>query len=171
MLLQILQHTPAWVFGLFALLLWLGAKQLRASSSGLTRVAVMPVAMGGLAIYGMVSAFGDSPMAMGAWAVAAVAVFWLIQQRPLPATTRYDAASRTFHAAGSPIPLLLMMGIFFTKYGVAVAFAMHPELAHQTPVALGVSLLYGSFSGSFAGRAIRLWKLVRRTDGAVPSAA
>ena len=28
MLLQIIAHTPKWVFALFALLLWLGCKQL-----------------------------------------------------------------------------------------------------------------------------------------------
>lgn len=171
MLLQILSHTPAWVFGLFAFLLWLGARQLRASSSSLTRVAVMPIAMGGLAIYGMLSAFGDSPLALLTWALAAVALFVWIQRRPTPATTRYDAATRTFHAAGSAIPLVLMMGIFLTKYVVAVAFTMHPEWAHQAPVALAVSSLYGVFSGSFAGRAFRLLKLARRTDGALPSAA
>ena len=72
--------------------------------------------------------------------------------------------------AGSAVPLMLMMGIFFTKYVVGVSLSMHPELAHQTPVAVGISALYGAFTGIFVGRAARLWKLAIRTDRGVASA-
>jgi hypothetical protein len=54
------------------------------------------------------------------------------------------------------------MGIFFTKYAVAVALAMHPQLAHQGEVAFAVGALYGAFSGTFAARGIRLWMLALR---------
>ena len=132
----------------------------------LTRVTLMPLAMTGLAVYGVASAFGDSPMALLGWAAAALAVLALLLQRPLPAATRYDAASRSFQVAGSAVPLALMMGIFFTKYVVGVALAMHPELRHQAAFAIGLPVVYGAFSGSFIGRALRLWKLAIRGDRA-----
>lgn len=164
MLLQILSSTPKWVFGLFALLLWLGARQLIASRVSLTRITIMPVAMTGLAVYGVLSAFGDSPGALVGWLVAAMSLVALVLQRPLPVTTRYDAATRSFEIAGSFVPLALMMGLFFTKYVVGVEMAMHPELAHQHDLALGIGTLYGAFSGVFTGRGIRLWRLALR-DG------
>ncbi len=166
MLLQILAHTPRWVFVLFAVLVWYGSKQLLAGTVSLARVTLMPVAMTGLAIYGVASAFGDSPLALLGWAAAALVPLALLQQRPLPAGTRYDAARRTFHVVGSAAPLALMMGIFFTKYVVGVALAMHPELRHQTMFVIGVPAVYGVFSGSFIGRALRLWKLAIRQDRA-----
>ena len=167
MLLQILAHTPRWVFVLFAVLVWYGSKQLLAGSVSLTKVTLMPVAMTGLAIYGVASAFGDAPMALLGWAAAALVPLALLLQRPLPASTRYDADSRTFHVAGSAVPLALMMGIFLTKYVVGVAIAMHPELRHQAAFALGVPVIYRAFSGIFAGRALRLWKLAIRQDRAL----
>lgn len=171
MLTQIFLHTPKWVFVLFAALVWLGAKQLFANSVGLGRVTVMPIAMTGLSIFGVTSAFGDSPTALLAWAATALVALTLVLQRGLPASTRYAPASRTFHLAGSAVPLALMMGIFFTKYVVGVLLAMHPELARQAGFALGIGTLYGAFSGIFAARALRLWKLAIREDReALPAA-
>jgi hypothetical protein len=164
MLMQVILHTPKWVFAVFFLLLWLGAKQLLANNVSLSRVTLMPVAMGGLSVYGVLSVFGDSFGALLGWAAAAVVLLALVLQRPLPATTRYDAAQRRFHVAGSAVPLVLMMGIFLTKYVVGAALAMHPELRQQAAFGLAVPVLYGAFTGVFAGRAVRLWKLAIRTD-------
>lgn len=165
LLLQILAHTPSWVFALFGVLAWFGGKQLRANTVSLSRVTLMPVAMVGLSAYGVLSAFGDSPLALLGWAVGAAALALLVLRRALPATTRYDAAARRFHVAGSAVPLALMMGIFFTKYVVGVMAVMHPEWPHQAAFALGASLLYGAFSGVFAARALRLWKLTAPHNG------
>lgn len=164
MIAQILANTPKWVFGLFFVLLWLGAKQLLRNQVSLTRMTVMPIAMTGLSLYGVASAFGDSPMALLTWAAGAAAAALVVLSRPVPTGTRYDAASRSFSQAGSAVPLALMMGIFFTKYAVGVTLAMHPALAHDTAFALGLGLLYGAFSGTFTGRAIRLWRLAIRQD-------
>ena len=159
MLTQVFQHTPKWVYLLFATLLWLGAKQLLAGSVSLARVTLMPIAMTGLAVAGIAAAFGDAPLALLVWCCAALVSLGFVMQRSVAATTRYDAAARRFQHAGSAVPLLLMMGIFFTKYSVGVLLAMHPELAREPGFALGISALYGLFTGVFTGRAMRLWKL------------
>lgn len=164
MLLQIIAHTPKWVFALFALLLWLGGKQLLAGRVGLARITVLPIAMTGFSLYGVASAFGDAPSPLLGWAVAAVMLALVVLRRPLPAATRYDMATRSFEVAGSAVPLALMMGIFFTKYIAGVQVALHPELAQNGNFALAVGTLYGGFSGVFAGRALRLWKLALRQD-------
>jgi hypothetical protein len=164
MLLQIILHTPKWVFAVFVLLVWLGARQLLSGSVSLAKVTVMPIAMTALSVFGVLSAFGDSLGALLGWAAAAVVLIALVLQRPLPATTRYDAAAREFHVAGSAVPLMLMMGIFFTKYVVGVALAMHPELRQQASFAIAIPVLYGAFSGIFAARAVRLWRLAIATD-------
>lgn len=164
MLLQILASTPRWVFVLFVVLLVLGVRQMLSYRASLMRIAILPVAMKSLAVYGVISAFGGSSVALVGWIVAAVIAATVVLHRPLPASTRFDTATRTFEVTGSIVPLALLMGIFFTKYVVAVQLAMHPGLAHQTDFALAVGTLYGAFSGIFAARGIRLWKLALRQD-------
>ena len=164
MLIEIFLHTPKWVFVVFFALLWLGSRQLLSGRVSLTRVTLLPVVMTALSFYGLISAFGDSPAALATWAVAAAALAAIVLQRPLPATTRYDAATRTFHVTGSAVPLVLMMGIFLTKYVVGVMLAMHLPLAHQFNFALGISALYGACTGIFVARSLRLWKLAIHSD-------
>jgi hypothetical protein len=161
MLLQILTHTPRWVFALFALLLALGLQQLGARRVPLWRTLLMPLAMGGLALWGVLSAFG-TPLAALLWAAVTLLVARALARRPAPAGTAWDAATRRFSLPGSVLPLLLMLGVFFTKYGAAVLLSLHPELTRDTAVALGLSTLYGLASGLFLGRALRLWRLALR---------
>lgn len=163
MLLQILSSTPGWAFGLFVVLLAVGLRQMRSYRASLVRVAILPVAMKTLAVFGVIMAFGTSSTALAAWALAALVAAFAVLQRPLPATTRYDAATRSFAVTGSLVPLALLMGIFFTRYAVAVQLAMHPALAHDADFALVVGAIYGAFSGAFAARGIRLWKLALRS--------
>ena len=62
---------------------------------------------------------------------------------------------------GSVVPLLLIMGIFLTKYAVGVATAMQPALRAEVAFAMPVAVLYGVFSGLFAGRTLGLVGLGR----------
>ena len=163
MLLQIITHTPKWVFALFALLLWLGIKQLTPTRAGLVRVTGMPVVMVALSVYGVFSTFGDQPMALAGFAVAALAVATLMLLRPLPAAVGYDAATQRFSLPGSAVPLVLMMGVYCTKYAVGVAIGLQPALAHQLLMACTVGTLYGAFTGMFSARSLRLWKLALQT--------
>ena len=103
MLVQIITHTPTWVFGLFALLLWLGGRQLRAGQVSLVRMAIMPVAMAGLSVYGVWSAFGDSPLAALAWALALLAVCTLALLLAPASRARYHPDSRSARATKPPL--------------------------------------------------------------------
>ncbi len=162
MSMHILSSTPSWVFVLFVVLLALGLRQTRTFRASLTRIAILPVAMKTLAVVGVVSAFGGASVALVGWIAAAAVAAAIVVRRPLPDSTRFDTSTRTFEIAGSVVPLALMMGIFFTKYAVAVQLAIHPALAHQTGFALVGGAVYGAFSGIFAARGIRLLMLAMR---------
>jgi len=165
MLGPVLKHTPTWVWGLLAALMALGLSQVRTRSVSLARVALLPIAMTGLALWGAVSAFGGSSQfgpVLLAWLAAAAAALAAVAPFAPPAGSRYDPATRSFHLPGSWIPLLLILGVFLTKYIVGVELAMQPSLAHDGQYTLVVGTLYGAFSGLFSGRAIRLWRLAAR---------
>ncbi len=162
MLLQIIQHTPPWVFILFAGLLWHGLAQLRPRQASLTRITLLPIAMLGLAVWGVVSAFGQTPAgaaALLAWALGGTVAGLWVYALQVPADTRFEPVQQRFHLPGSSLPLAVTMGIFCTKYVVGASLAMQPALAQNGLFALAVSSLYGLFSGIFAARAARLWRL------------
>ena len=168
MLGAIIQNTPYWVWALLAGLIALGASQLVGRNVSLARATAMPLAMTGLSVYGLVSAFGSAGQvgtSVGAWLVAACAIaglaLWL--QPAAPSGTLYAASSRSFYIPGSAMPLGLILGIFLTKYFVGVELALQPALARDSSFALQIALLYGVFNGLFAARALRLWRLVRRS--------
>jgi len=162
MLYQILANTPRWVWILLLALLWLGLSQAVSRTASLKRITLLPLAMTGLSLWGTVSAFGSSPLigyVLLAWLTGAALMTALIAPQAAQAGTRYDAASRSYQVPGSWLPLLLILGIFFTKYVVGVELAMQASLANDGQYTLIVGALYGLFSGTFVGRAARLWRL------------
>ena len=165
MLGTVIKNTPLWVWGLLAALLALGLSQARGRRVGLMRMALLPLVMVGLSVWGMVAAFGHSPLfgyVLLAWASGAALMLALLASQASPAGTRYDAASRSFQVPGSWVPLALILGIFLTKYIVGVDLAMQASLANDGQYTLIIGALYGLFSGIFAGRAARMWRLVLR---------
>ena len=169
MLSQIIIHTPLWVWGLLLALLGLGLNQLFTRSVPLRRATLLPLAMVALSLYGATSAFGAAPQVVLAWLIAGALAAWLVWQRPLPARTRFDAVTRRFTLPGSWVPLALMMGIFLTKYAVGVTLATQPALAHDVGFRLAFDALYGVFSGVFAARGARLWRLALQHEHAAPA--
>lgn len=176
MLGTVLAHTPTWVWGLLAGLLWLGASQLASRRVGLQRTLLMPLAMTGLSIYGICSAFASTAQLAAVFLVwltalvlvAALALWW----RPrAPQGTLYTPSSRSFYLPGSAMPLLLILGIFLTKYLVGVELAMQPALAHDNSFALQIAALYGVFNGLVAARSLRLVRLYRLSRQSSASAA
>ncbi len=170
MLMHILSATPKWVFVLFAALLWLGVQQMLPRRVGLNRATLLPLAMTGLSLYSVASAFGDQPLALLTWLAGTALAMVVTLQLQSSTEIQYDATNRRFHLPGSTVPLALLMGIFFTKYAVGISIGMQPILAHNTDFALTVSTLYGAFSGIFLARAARLWRIALRQNGALQTA-
>lgn len=162
-ILAILQHTPAWVFAVFALLAALGIRQWLGGSSSLRRAVLVPLAMAVWSLYSTVARPGQTPIALAAWAGAALCCAILVLQRKLPDSTRFDPATRRFHQAGSTVPLMLMMGIFLLRYTVTVLQSMHSGLAHDPAFSVTSSALYGALAGTFAARAARLALLAQES--------
>ncbi len=156
MITQILSHTPLWVFGLFAGLVYLGYLQSKARQVSRQRLIVLPVVMMGWSLFAVWSAFGPRPVAFAAWAGVWLAVVGIGLVRGPSRNASYSPASKQFTVTGSWVPLALMMGIFFAKYAVAVVHATAPSaLASGTAIA-AVCGVYGFFSGMFMARAVRV---------------
>ena len=154
---EILAHTPTWVFGLFIGLVALGMQQTRERVASLQRMALLPLAMLGLSFYGVWGTFNGSALGAACWLGAVLSVALVCLRFDFARGVHYVAETRSFVMPGSWLPLALMMGIFFTKYGVGIALARHGGLREVDGFVAAVSLVYGFWSGMFFGRAMQIF--------------
>ena len=173
MFIQIITRTPIWVWAILILLLWVGLKQTLPRNVSLRRITVLPLVMVGLSLAGVFSAFGSGMNALLAWGAGAAISAAVVMQRNLRQATQYNAWTLQFQLPGSWTPLVLMMGIFITKYAVGVTLAMQPDLAGNAMFSQSVGALYGGFSGVFVARAARLWRLAsaKASGATIPQGA
>jgi hypothetical protein len=162
MLIEILQHTPPWVFVLFFVLLGLGVVQLRPRVVSLARAVSIPIAMIVLSVFGVVSVFQTSLIAIFAWLVGMGLAIVLNRWWCYPKGVVFQPSSRTLSIPGSWMPLTLMMVIYFTKYGVAVVLARNSALLAVNSFIGCVSLVYGFISGIFFAGALLIWRTTRQ---------
>ena len=161
---DIVRHTPLWVAGVLAGLLVLGFSATRSRDVHFNRLLAMPLVMGGLALWGVESAFsvtGQLPALLGLWALCYGGVLAVGSRLAPPAGARYDAATRDFFLRGSWVPMVLILAVFLMKYGIGVQLAMEPSLAHESGFAFAVTAVYGALSGLFAARTLRVLRLMR----------
>ena len=149
MIVQILKHTPPWVFALFFVLIYLGYGYSRARTVPAGRLFALPLAMVGLSFYGVGSAFGFLPLGFAAWGLGMMLALLLNRALRLPRGVAHMPAEKAYRIPGSWLPLGLMMAIFFTKYAVAVVLARQPALAGVAPFVAPVTGAYGFLSGLF----------------------
>lgn len=154
MIQQIVSHTPVYVWALLAFLLYRGFLASRDRELSLLKLSVIPAVMLLLSLSGLNARGALGAGVWGVWAVGMLAGAALAWQAG-GGDIAVDRAAGTVFQRGSWMPLALMVAIFCTKYTVAVASAMHPELPHSLPFALTVTTLYGLFNGVFIGRLAR----------------
>ena len=160
MIIGILQHTPVWVWVVFAAILLLGLQQTRTRDVSIARATILPVVMIVLSLSGVLGAFAHVPLAWVAWAVGVGASLLLASKAV--AVRGASRATKPGHLRipGSFVPVILILAVFITKYTAGIALAMNPTLATNPGVAVALSLVYGAFSGLFWARAQSLRALI-----------
>lgn len=162
MLIEILQHTPHWVWWLLAALVSLGVLQSKPQQRTLRNATAIPIAMAALSFYGVVSVFAAQSLALVAWAAAMFAAFLISHGFGIGSKVRWLAAEQRLLVPGSWIPLMMFLGLFIIKFGANVMLAMHPDLNADLQFAVCVSLVYGAFSGIFVARGLAMWRIARQ---------
>jgi hypothetical protein len=156
MIVEILSHTPRWVFALFFGLIYLGYLQTKTRDVSAKRLVILPIAMLGLSLSGVNTTFGSGTFALAFWlgAVAVGVAFALCLG--IAKNVGYSAESHTFSVPGSWLPLSLMMAIFFTKYAVGASVAFNPHLLALPGFIGAACAAYGFWSGLFFGRLVNI---------------
>lgn len=152
---EILRHTPPYVWAILVGLIALGLLQWRDHAVSRTRLSIAPIALGLYSLWGATLAFGLRGEVVAAWlagmALALVANRWLRWPRAIG----IDAAGRCT-LRGSPWPMVAMLAIFCLRYAVAVTLVFHRDWAADPLFSGAIALLYGALSGLFAARALRI---------------
>ena len=170
MLIQILTHTPLYVWAILAFLLWRGVAEMRDRQLTLRRLLILPLVMLGLSLNDIALKFDLGVVALGMWltgCVAAGVLAWQFGRARIAA----GRAPGTVLVRGSALPLALMMGIFLTKYITSVVLVIQPQLSHQLPVVGAVCLLFGVFNGLLLGRLARMVSALHSQRAVMPAAA
>lgn len=162
MLIEILKRTPSWVFVLFFVLLAFGYYQSKDRVVNRNKVTILPAAMLVLSFYGVLSAFGSTPLALSSWltGVAITACFGLKSVKP--SGVSFATETQCFSVPGSWVPLALMMAIYFIKYSVGVILARKLPIANELAFIGSISLVYGFLSGVFLARALLILRTARQ---------
>jgi hypothetical protein len=115
-----------------------------------------------LSLAGVLSAFAPSVLALASWAAGVATALAFGRNAVAVRGASWSPGTALLHVPGSWLPLVLILGLFTLKYGAGVSLAMQPGLATDAAFAGLCSLAYGSFSGLFLARALRLRRLARR---------
>lgn len=150
MLLQILTHTPVYVWLILAVLIYRGIVASRTREFAVRQLFIIPVVMLALSLQDIGGKFGFAWIPLSSWACGAALVTLLFWKYGTPGSTA-GALPGTVRVFGSWVPLAMMMAIFFTKYALAVTLVIRPQLSQDLRFSVIVCTLLGLFSGYFLG--------------------
>lgn len=153
-MIEILTHTPVYVWAILAFLVWRGVAEMRERELAPQRLFILPLVMLALSFQDIAARLGTGAMVVAAWSAGCVLASLLTWRLARPRILAARQAGRV-RVRGSRLPLALMMAIFAVKYATGVALALQPQLAQQLAVALAIGALYGVFNGVFLGRLAR----------------
>ncbi len=152
LLLQILIHTPIWVWVILAFLVWRGVAAMRPGRISLQKLAIVPVLFSVWGLWSISHRYGGSGPAWAGWLVGVgvgAALGWRLLRR---ATLTRDAATGALWRGADYSQLPLLLVTFLIKFGFEVAFAVAPPLVSVGSVSAAYLLLSGAFTGMFIGR-------------------
>ena len=160
MVFEIIKRTPLWVWPLLVLLVALGLMQVRDRELSRLRLLTLPLVMVALSLAATLNAFGAAPVAPIAWALGgALALVIGLDSGAEPAKSGQGAS--LYKVAGSWGPLILILGIFLVRYGVAATLAITPGMGAEPAFQVGTGLSYGAMSGLLLSRALAVLGLSR----------
>jgi hypothetical protein len=168
MILAVLEHTPLWVFAVFALLVYRGVAATRTRAVQVGPLALLALAFIALGLSGALSLAHGKVEPLAIWALAfGLALYAGI--RSVPRHMVFGSRESPMQR-GSFASLGLILAIFTTRYGVGVLSAVHPELIDGLLASTALCGLYGALSGLTTGRAMRVLLLSMRLPFSHPVA-
>ncbi len=157
-IIEILMYTPRWVFGLLVGLVILGLWQTRNRQVSLPVACIMPVYMLIYSFTGALGSAGYNPITIIYWLVAAAFTTALSLTLMDKNSVKFELSKRKLLIQGSWWPLLIILGMFCTRFTLGVAMGMQLKIIHHSYFSMIVAIALGSWSGFFIARCIIFWR-------------
>lgn len=161
MSIEILRHTPAWVWAVFVGLIALGLMQTRRRNVPRALVFLLPVIMSALSLYSLSATFGLRADALVGWTAGAIVS--VVAGRWLGSSASNGAGTGFYDVKGSWWPLAMMMAIFCMRFVIGVSAAIQPALPADANFIRTISVALGLCSGFFVARALAISGAYSRT--------
>jgi len=155
MLVQILIHTPIYVWGLLAYLIIQGIKGRETRTVSLWKMLFVPIIFIGVGFLHFDDTSELFSSFLTAWFVG------LLLLAPVgfftgPQIIAVDREKKAIERAGTTLPLIRNVIFFCAQYALAVLNVLHPE-DHST-LTLITGVVSGASAGYFGGWLISLWR-------------
>jgi len=161
---NIIRHTPVWVFPLIVAVLWLASLNLRQRTRPVGSLFVFPLVMLVLSVGNSIRTSAPPGLALADWigcAAVGAAIGWGLARKPLA----IDPAARRITLAGSVLPLVVSVAIVVLRYTFGYLYGRYPELATNPDYALaligGAAFLGGITFGRYGRLALWYWRATK----------
>ena len=151
-LVDILSHTPLWVWPLILYGLYIGWSRTRDRVVSPARLLVLPALISALALYNLVaSGFSVTSLLGFACGAVAGALAGTAMARRRPARLLADGR---LALQGDWLPLVLVVAIIIIRYAKGIALGVDPALAQQAGFVLASAVLSGLFAAMMIARSV-----------------
>ena len=155
MIIEIISHTPLYVWALLGLLLQRSWNARKTHVNSWQSLIIMPVIMLTWSIYSTVTHYES--LSLYLWAASTAMGVWLgsLTVRKLP--LRFDKEKNLIEIAGNWTPMILSMSIFSLRYFIGTTYSLYPDLKGN-PILLALENAASAIAGMFMGRLLGYWR-------------
>ncbi len=166
-LIQIVGHTPGYVFLALAYGLFAGIRALRSRSTLVPATPVLPAVFLVLSVVSLISTASVLPITAFVWIVALGTGAGLGASLLSANVLAVDRGQGRVTLRGDPSVLVLFIVFFGVKYFSGVMHATRPVVASNPTFAIAMTVLSGISTGIMVGRVARLFSVYLRARPAV----
>ena len=164
MLLEILVHTPFYVWPLLALLVWGGVKSRKTHTVSWKAISVMPAVMFMWSFYTVATRY--APVFLFLWAFSLGVGIWLGILTTRKLALQFDRQKKTIEIPGNWTPLILSLSIFFLRYLLGAFYGLHPECQGNLFL-MALENLATVISGILLGRLVGFWHRSKKENSQI----
>lgn len=159
-MIQIISHTPTYVWFVLALLLWGGWKATKTHIVSWKTLCIMPSMMFIWSLYA--NLINQELTSLGSWALHFALGLWWGSTLMRKMQLKFDKQQKLIECSGTWMPMILSLSIFSLRYTLAATTAMHPEY-QGTPILVVLENLATFATGLCLGRLIGFWQLYKKS--------
>jgi hypothetical protein len=156
-------HTPLWIWPLFAVMLWLGARNASTRERPLAPMFILPAIVLAMGLFSIATSSADLTLVIPAFVVSlaiGVAIGWNL----VPGDVVSLPEQGRVVVPGSLAPLLIVIAVLALRYASGYTYGRWPELRSDPALTLEFGATGALLAGIVWGRALRLVQIYRRSS-------